>query len=203
MGLPVSFLGAIFCMQLLGYTINMMTMVALLVAPGLIMDDAIVIAENIVAGIHKGQDALSAAIEGTQQVLPGVLSSFFTTAVIVGPLAFLSGRMGAVLEYIPAVLLIALAISLIEAFFILPAHMYHSLKYQGTSRPSVIHRSIDRAFNFIRDQIFARLISLSVRLPCLTMGIILALLLISFATIPAGILKYRALTQLESDTVQA
>lgn len=203
MGLPVSFLGAIFCMQILGYSINMMTMVALLVALGLIMDDAIVIAENIAAAVRKGQDALSAAIEGTQQVLPGVLSSFFTTAVIVGPLAFLSGRMGAVLEYIPAVLLIALAISLVEAFLILPAHMHHSLRHQKDKQPSYIHRKIDGAFNFIRDRLFAPLISVSIKLPYLTLGIIIALLLVSFATIPSGLLKYRALPQLESDTVQA
>lgn len=203
MGLPVSFLGAIFCMQVLGYTINMMTMVALLVALGLIMDDAIVIAENIATRIHQGKDALEAAVEGTKQVLPGVLSSFFTTAVIVGPLAFMSGRMGAVLEYIPAVLLITLAISLIEAFLILPAHMYHSLKHAHKSRPSRVHQWINNVFDYLRDKIFGRLISASIKLPYLTLGLIIALLLFSFAMLPGGMLKYRAFPQLESDTIQA
>ena len=203
MGLPVSFLGAIFFMQLLGYTINMMTMVALLVALGLIMDDAIVIAENIATRVRQGKDAMEAAIEGTKQVLPGVISSFITTAMIVGPLAFLSGKMGAVLEYIPAVLLIALAISLIEAFLILPAHMYHSMKHAHKTQPSRIHQWVDNGFNFVRDKIFGRMIGASVKLPYLTFGIIIALLMISFATIPAGILKYRAFPQLESDTIQA
>ncbi len=203
MGLPVSFLGAIFCMQMLGYTINMMTMVALLVALGLIMDDAIVIAENIATKVRKGQDALEAAIEGTKQVLPGVISSFFTTVVIVGPLAFMSGKIGAVLEYIPAVLVITLLISLIEAFFILPAHMYHSMKHAHKTEPSKIHQFIDNGFNFLRDKIFGRMIRATVKLPYLTFGIIIALLMLSFATIPAGILKYRAFPQLESDTIQA
>jgi len=203
MGLPVSFLGAIFCMQMLGYTINMMTMVALLVALGLIMDDAIVIAENIATRVRQGKDALEAAIEGTKQVLPGVISSFFTTVVIVGPLAFMSGKMGAVLEYIPAILVITLLISLIEAFLILPAHMYHSMKHAHKTKPSMIHRWIDNGFNFLRDKIFGSLISASLKLPYLTFGIIIALLMISFATIPAGILKYRAFPQLESDTIQA
>ncbi len=203
MGLPVSFLGAIFFMQLLGYTINMMTMVALLVALGLIMDDAIVIAENIATRVRQGKDALEAAVEGTKQVLPGVLSSFFTTAMIVGPLAFLSGKMGAVLEYIPIVLLIALGISLIEAFLILPAHMYHSMKHAHKTQPSRVHKWIDNGFNYIRDKIFGRMIAASVRLPYLTFGLIIALLMVSFATIPAGILKYRAFPQLESDTIQA
>lgn len=203
MGLPVSFLGAIFCMQVLGYTINMMTMVALLVALGLIMDDAIVIAENIAAKVHQGKDALEAAIEGTKQVFPGVISSFFTTVVIVGPLAFLSGKMGAVLQYIPAVLVIALLISLFEAFLILPAHMYHSMKHAQDEKPSKVHQWIDRGFNFLRDKIFGNLISASLKLPYLSFGIIIALLMVSFATIPAGVLKYRAFPQLESDTIQA
>ncbi len=198
MGLPVSFLGAIFCMQILGYTINMMTMVALLVALGLIMDDAIVIAENIAASVRRGNDALEAAIEGTKQVIPGVLSSFFTTAVIVGPLAFLSGRMGAVLEYIPAVLLVTLAISLVEAFLILPAHIRHSLKHSTKSKPSIIHRWVDRGFNFLRDKIFNGLINASIKLPYLTLGIVISLLLVSYAAIPAGMLKYRAFPSLET-----
>jgi len=203
MGLPVSFLGAIFCMQLLGYSINMMTMVALLVALGLIMDDAIVIAENIAIRIQQGKNALEAAVEGTKQVLPGVLSSFLTTAMIVGPLAFLSGRMGAVLEYIPAVLLITLIISLIEAFLILPAHLYHSLKHADNSQPSQIHQKIDTGFNYLRDNYFGKAINLAIKSPYLTLGLIIALLLFSYATIPAGLLKYRAFPQLESDTIQA
>lgn len=203
MGLPVSFLGSIFFMYILGYTINMMTMVALLVALGLLMDDAIVIAENIATRIKQGKDALEAAIEGTTQVLPGVLSSFLTTVVIVGPLAFLSGRMGAVLEYIPAVLLITLAISLIEAFLILPAHMYHSLKHAQKRKPSRVHQWIDKGFNYLRNKIFGRLISASIKLPYLTLGLIIALLLVSYAAIPGGLLKYRAFPQLESDTIQA
>ncbi len=203
MGLPVSFLGAIFCMQLLGYTINMMTMVALLVALGLLMDDAIVIAENIAIRIKQEKNALEAAVEGSQQVLPGVLSSFLTTAMIVGPLAFLSGRMGAVLEYIPAVLLITLSISLIEAFLILPAHMYHSLKHTDNSQPSRLHQRINTGFDYLRDQLFGRAINVAIKQPYLTLGLIIALLLISFATIPGGLLKYRAFPQLESDIIQA
>ena len=203
MGLPVSFLGAIFCMQLLGYTINMMTMVALLVALGLLMDDAIVIAENIATRIKQEKNALEAAVEGTRQVLPGVLSSFLTTAMIVGPLAFLSGRMGAVLEYIPAVLLITLLISLIEAFLILPAHMYHSLKHADNSQPSRLHQRINTGFDYLRDQLFGRAINVAIKMPYLTLGLIIALMLCSFATIPSGLLKYRAFPQLESDIIQA
>ncbi len=128
MGLPVSFLGALFLMNLLGLTVNMITMVALLIAIGLLMDDAIVIAENIATHLRRGKDAYRAAIDGTQQVAPGVISSFLTTISVFGPLAFLSGNMGKVLQFIPMVLILVLAVSLIEAFMILPHHLAHSLR---------------------------------------------------------------------------
>ena len=203
MGLPVSFLGAIFFMHLFGYTLNMMTMVALLVAIGLLMDDAIVISENIAAQIRKGRNALEAAVQGTRQVLPGVLSSFLTTVMIVGPLAFMDGKMGAVLKYIPAVLVIALAVSLIEAFLILPAHLRHSMDHMAQQRRSTFHQRFDRWFDAVRDNRFGPLLRRAVNQPYLTVGLLVGLVMISFTMIPAGVLKYRALPVLESDVIQA
>jgi hydrophobic/amphiphilic exporter-1 (mainly G- bacteria), HAE1 family len=203
MGLPVSFLGAVFAMHFLGYTINMITMVALLVSIGLLMDSAIVISENIAAKVRKGGDIVAATVEGVQQVLPGVLSSFLTTIMIVGPLAFMAGRMGAVLKYLPAVLVITLVVSLVEAFLILPAHLRHSLTRAASSERSTFHTWFDGRFDIFRDRVFGRLIDGSLRNPYATLGIIAALVLVSYATIPAGMLKYRAFPELESDIVQA
>ena len=204
MGLPVSILGAVFVMQTLGYTINMMTLVGCIVALGLLMDDAIVIAENIAAHHGRGASAFEAAVNGTRQVMPGVLASFLTTAVIVGPLAFLSGKMGAVLKYIPAVLLITLLISLFEAFFVLPTHLQHAIKEEdGGQRVSGFKRWFARLFEAIRDRFFLPLVSRAITNPQLTIAILIALVLISYAVMPAGLLKYQALPNLESDIVQA
>lgn len=203
MGLPVSFLGAIFAMNLFGYTINMITMVALLVAIGLLMDDAIIISENIATQIKKGKNASRAAIEGVQQVLPGVLSSFLTTIMIVGPLFYMTGKMGAVLKYMPAVLVITLAVSLIEAFLILPAHLNHSIAHMHKKERSSFHLWFEQKFISARDNLFAPLVRLSVKRPYISLGIMLMILLMSFATIPAGWLKFRAFPQLESDVIQA
>ncbi len=203
MGLPVSFLGAVFAMNLFGYSINMITMVALLVAIGLLMDDAIIISENIATQIKQGKNITQASIEGVQQVLPGVVSSFLTTIMIVGPLFFLSGKMGAVLRYMPAVLVITLAVSLIEAFLILPAHLHHSLTHSHKNNRSRFQLWFNEKFESVRDRIFAPLVSLSVKRPYISLGVMLFILLLSFATIPAGWLKFRAFPQLESDVIQA
>ena len=82
MGLPVSFLGALWLMSLLGLSINMLTMVALLIAIGLLMDDAIVIAENIALEKSKGLSTVEAAVQGTNNILAGVFSSFLTSICV-------------------------------------------------------------------------------------------------------------------------
>jgi len=203
MGLPVSLLGAVYGMHALGYTLNMMTLVGLLVAIGLLVDAAIVISENIAAQLKQGKKSLEAAIDGVRQVMPGVLSSFFTTAIIVGPLAFLAGKMGDVLKYIPAVLLITLLVSLVEAFLILPAHLNHSMKHFHKEGRSRFQQKFQQGFNGMRDVVFLPVVKKVTGNPQLAMGLMLLLVLISLATLPAGMLKYQAFPDLESDVIQA
>ncbi len=203
MGLPVSFLGAVFAMHTLGYSLNMMTLVGLLVAIGLLMDDAIVISENVAAQLEKGKKALDAAVDGTRQVMPGVISSFLTTAMIIGPLAFLTGKMGAVLKFLPAVLLITLIVSLVEAFLILPSHLAHSLKKTDANSRSKLQSGFEKRFEGLREGIFMPVVVRATRKPGLSIGIMMFLALVSFALIPAGVLKYQAFPNLESDVIQA
>ncbi|WP_212524810.1 efflux RND transporter permease subunit [Actibacterium sp. MT2.3-13A] len=201
MGLPVSFLGTIFAMQLFGLTINMMTMVALLVAIGLLMDDAIVISENIVRRRQAGEAAMEAAVNGARQVGPGVVSSFLTTVMIVGPLGYMSGNIGAVLKYIPIVLVITLIVSLVEAFLILPNHVHHSLK--GDLAPNRVSRAVNGGFDWVRDRIVVPLSGISLRYRYFTLGLAGFLLLFSAAPYTGGFIKYQSFPQLESDTVEA
>ncbi len=203
MGLPVSFLGAVFVMNALGYTLNMMTLVGLLVAVGLLMDDAIVISENVASQLAKGKKAVEAAIDGTRQVMPGVLSSFLTTAMIVGPIAFLSGKMGAVLKFLPAVLLITLLVSLIEAFLILPSHLSHSMGKMDVKKRSRFQLGFEKRFEQVRENVFMPVVIQVTKVPGLSIGTMMFLVLVSIAAFPAGILKYQAFPTLESDVIQA
>ena len=203
MGLPVSFLGAIFAMSFLGYTINMITMVALLVAIGLLMDDAIVISENIAAQARKGKSALDSVVDGTRQVLPGVFASFITTILIVGPLGFMAGKMGAVLKFLPIVLVITLVVSLVEAFLILPAHLRHAVEDSHGDDRNRVQRWVDAKFNYLRDHVMGPWVDKAIKRPYLTVGVLLGVMLMSVATIGGGLLKYQAFPDLESDTIQA
>lgn len=203
MGLPVAFLGGLFVMGLLGYSINMLTMVGLLIALGLMMDDAIVIAENIATRLAQGDSALTAAINGTRDVAAGVLSSFLTTAAVFGPLAFLEGDIGKVLKVIPVVLLIVLAVSLIEAFLILPHHLAHSLARADLTRPGRWRQGFEAGFASVRERGLGRLVDGAIRWRYPFIGAVAALFLVSIGMLAGGHLKFRAFPAIDGDVVEA
>jgi multidrug efflux pump subunit AcrB len=107
------------------------------------------------------------------------------------------------LRDLPAVLVITLLVSLVEAFLILPTHLKHSLEQMDSVQKSSFHRWVDARFEAVRDGIFGRLVDRSIGSPYVTLGILFAAVLISVSTLPAGLLKYRAFPELESDVIQA
>ncbi len=125
MGIPVAILAAGFILILTGQTLNMLTMFAFLMALGIVVDDAIVIGENIYAKRQEGLDYVSAAVEGTTEVLPAVCASVATTIIAFLPLMYVTGVMGKFISIMPVVVIAMLAISLVESTFILPAHLAH------------------------------------------------------------------------------
>ena len=200
MGLPVSFLGGLAAMAVLGYSINMLTMVGLLIVIGIIMDDAIVIAENVEAHRQRGRPAVQAAVEGTLQVLPGVVSSFITTAAVFGYLAFLSGDLGQLLSVVPVVMLLVLAVSLVEAFLILPNHLSHD---RGPDRPGRVRRSAERWTEYLRDRVVGPTAERAVAHRYLAVGAAFALFLVAVSMLAGGVLKFQAFPDLDGDTLEA
>ncbi|WP_413207281.1 efflux RND transporter permease subunit [Rhodospirillum sp. A1_3_36] len=202
-GLPVAFLGAIFLMTVFGYSLNMITMVALLIAIGLMMDDAIVISENIAARLSKGQSPMDAAIQGTLQVLPGVVSSFLTTIMVFGALVFLKGNMGAVLGVLPVVLIMVLTVSLTEAFLILPHHLAHSLEHARDKPPGRLRQGFERRFGQFRDGFVDGIVRRAVGHPGLAVGLLVMTLLLSISLVASGRVKMVAFPNLEGDIIEA
>jgi len=203
MGLPVSFLGALFLMPLLGITINMISMVGLLIGVGLLMDDAIVIAENIAARMAKGETPAHAAIEGVRQVLPGILSSFATTLLVFGSLVFITGDIGQILRIMPMVLILVISVSLLEAFWILPHHLNHALAHGRERPPSRFRRGFEEAFARLRERGFGPLLDRAVDYRYLTLGLVLMLLILAVAMPVGGKLKFVAFPELDGDVVEA
>ena len=203
MGLPVSFLGALFVMPLFGVTINMISMVGLLIGIGLLMDDAIVISENIAARMQKGDRPLQAAVNGAQQVLPGVMSSFATTLLVFGSLAFITGEVGQILRVMPIVLILVITVSLIEAFLILPSHLGHSLMHTSEQPRSRFHTLFEQGFARLRNQGFAPVLDAALRHRYLTVGLVLMLLLFAIAMPVGGKIKFTGFPDIEGDVIEA
>ncbi len=203
MGLPVSFLGAFFFLPLIGYTINMITMVGLLLALGLLMDDAIVLSENVASHLKSGKTALNAAIDGVLEVKNGVIASFATTLCVFAPLAGMEGHIGKVLLVMPVILIIVLAVSLIEAFMILPHHLAHSLRNHDPKRISRFRMAFDRGLDYVRQRILGRVVDAAVSWRYLTAGLALMLLIISIAQLASGRLKFKPFPEIDGDVIEA
>jgi len=195
--LPVSFLGGLFLMSVLGITINMITLVALLMAVGVIMDDSIVIAENIDKWRGK-VGRLEAAARGAMEVMPGVVSSFLTTACVFGPLMFLTGDFGQILKFIPMVLLLTLTLSLVEGFLILPHHLSH-----GGRDTAPVERRATRLLERFKERVLLPAAARLVRVRYFTFGTVIAALILTVGLIASGAVKVIGFPTTESDTVIA
>ena len=203
-GLPVAFLGGLFLMAQLGLSINIMSLVGLLMAIGIMMDDAIVIAESIASHLDRGQKIDDAVVNGVKKVLPGVISSFLTTVCIFGSLLFLDGEMGAVLKAVPQVLILVLSLSLVEAFLILPNHLSHSLhKTKKERQPVKFKRVLLERFELFRNTTLIRAVDKVVKYRYAFIGGVFTMLLASIALIVGGVVKFVPFPDLDGDIAEA
>lgn len=198
LALPTSFMGGIAIMAVTGYSLNLMTTIGLLIVIGLLMDSAIVVAENIARHRQLGLSPLDAAVKGTQQVFVNVLASFATTAMVFGSLAFLKGDLGAVLRVVPAVMLFVLTVSLIEAFLILPHHLLNSLE----PRRGRIAMATEAVMDWMREGT-GWISDVMIRARYVVVGLSVTVLFIAVAQIAGGTLKFTAFPELDGDVIEA
>lgn len=161
LGLVVSMLGTLAVMSWAGITLNLLTMFGLIIVIGILVDDAIVVAENIATRHERGELASLAAVRGTDQVLWPVVATVLTTVCAFLPLALIDGQIGDFLGVLPIVVACALGVSLIECLFILPVHMSESLRAADRAklRPGRAGlRRVGRAMDSGREWFFGRLI---------------------------------------------
>lgn len=120
LALPNSLLGAFILLAVAGYTVNVMSLLALSLAVGLLIDDAIVVRENIFRHMEMGKSPRRAALEGTEEVMLAVIATTFTVIAVFGPIAFISGVVGQFLKQFGMTVCFALIISLFDAITIAP-----------------------------------------------------------------------------------
>jgi multidrug efflux pump subunit AcrB len=128
LGIPVAFAATLSIMGVLDISVNLISMFGLIIVLGMLVDDGIIVAENCSRYVEQGYNPRDAAIKGTDEVVKPVITAVLTTIATFFPLFFFPGMMGKFLKNIPAVVIIALVASLLEALVILPSHFADFVK---------------------------------------------------------------------------
>ena len=128
LGIPISFCAAMIVANAMGLTLNLITMFGFIIVIGIIVDDAILVAENIYHHIEKGLPVLEATVKGTMEVIWPVVATVATTIAAFAPLLNIATITGQVLAYIPKIVILTMLASLIECLFVLPGHISHRKK---------------------------------------------------------------------------
>jgi hydrophobic/amphiphilic exporter-1 (mainly G- bacteria), HAE1 family len=216
LGIPLSVLGTLMVMYFTGTTLNMMSMFAMIVALGLIVDDAIVVGENIYSYRERGELPKLAAVAGTQQVVWPVIGAVVTTWLAFLPLMFIPGVMGRFIRQMPWIVILALAFSLIECLTILPSHLAHSLtvikQHKAHEQGNLgvlrefaagVRRKIDTVIQDAIDFGFMRFYRLAVRYRYVTLTVCLAVVTVMAGAFAGGFIKQNIFPKVESDTLRA
>jgi multidrug efflux pump subunit AcrB len=185
-GIPVSFAATLFILYLTGGSINMITLFALIMALGIIVDDAIVVGEDAQAHYNDGEQALLAAEGGAKRMMAPVIASSLTTIAAFLPLVLVGGRIGNILGVIPVVIIAAIIASLIESFFILPGHLRHAFVHSKRDQHHPIRDRLDRGFCFLRDQLFRPAIIVTLQHRFITLATTMAVLIIGIGLLASG-----------------
>lgn len=133
LGIPVSFMIGLIATQIMGDSLNMLSLLGALIALGMLVDEAIVVAENIYRHLEEGMEPKEAAVVGAAEMFPAVLTATLTTVFAFLPMLLMSGDMGLFIKIIPIMITVLLLSSLFEAFYFLPLHSYEFLKVRRES----------------------------------------------------------------------
>lgn len=136
LGIPIAMLCTLFLMNLMGMSINLISMFGLITVLGMIVDDGIIISENAHRYLEQGMTPHEAAVRGASEVAAPVVFTVLTTIAAFSPLLFMSGLLGKFIRPIPIVVIIALSASLLEAFIILPSHLADFCRFKRSSDPN-------------------------------------------------------------------
>lgn len=214
-GLPIAFMGMFMFAAFFGVTINILSLFGMIIVIGILVDDGIVISENIYQHFEKGKGPVRAAIDGTLEVVPPILSAIITTVLAFLTFQFLDSRIGKFYAEVSVIVILTLVISLVEAFIILPAHIAHSKalarkteqeKSKHTidkifSKLRILNKMGDQSMRFLRDNLYSPVLAFILKNNFLSLAVIVAVLMLTVASIMGGIIKVTIFPTIASDRV--
>lgn len=203
-GIPASLLATVAIMWASGQTINMISLFGMIMAIGIVVDDAIVVGEHAEHRFRHGYSALDAAVVGARRMAAPVSSSTLTTIAAFLPLFVISGIMGQIISAIPFVVVAVLLASLLECFFVLPAHLHHALKAPvRDNRVSRWRAQFDAGFERFRETRFRAFAEGAIRKRYLTVAVAVGAMVIAIAAVVGGRVPYQFFPSPEPDKIYA
>ncbi len=200
-GIPVSLAAMLGVLWLAGYSINMISLFAMILSIGIVVDDAIVVGEHSVSLREQGLPPQLAAENGARQMTVPVTSATLTTIAAFLPLFLIGDIIGTVIREIPTVVVVVLLQSLVECFLVLPSHLRQALRKE--SRPGSVRSAFNRAFNRFRDRPFRAFIRLALRWRYTTLAAAIAVLIVMFGLVIGGRIGFVFFKGPESDRISA
>ena len=200
-GLPISFLGMFMFAGYFDVTINVLSLFGMIIVIGILVDDGIVIAENIYHHHELGKSPIQAAIDGTLEVLPAIVSAILTTLIAFSTFFFLDGRVGEYFGEVAVIVILTLVVSLFEALVILPSHMAHSKALTDQQKAYSFNKLADKVMNFMRDKLYGPYLEYFMKNRLLGFAIPISFFMLTIGAIGGGIIKFTFFPSIASDRV--
>ncbi|MFT5684598.1 MAG: multidrug efflux pump subunit AcrB, partial [Myxococcota bacterium] len=205
LGIPICFLGAFLILPAAGVSVNMVSLFAFIITLGLVVDDAIVVGENTFARREQGLSWSESAVAGSREMSVPVTFAILTTVAAFAPLTMVPGFMGKIFGIIPTVVVVILMLSLIESFFILPAHLAHT----SSGPPGAIRRFFDRPRIWVTGKLeifnktrYQPALEAVLRQRYISLAVAGALFIISIGMVASGTVAFSFFPKLEGNNVQ-
>jgi multidrug efflux pump subunit AcrB len=200
-GLPVAFFGMFMLAGYFDVTINVLSLFGMIIVIGILVDDGIVISENIYHHYEKGKSPIRAAIDGTMEVIPPIVSAIITTILAFSVFFFLDGRIGEFFSEVATVVTLTLIVSLVEALIILPAHVAHSKALHRDQKLYAFNKYAEQLMDFMRDKLYAPALKFVLNNKFFGLVIPVALFMITIGAFQGGIIKGTFFPSIASDRV--
>lgn len=198
--IPISFLGGLMIMDFMGYSLNMITLFALIVVLGIVVDDGIVTGESIFEAQESSKKGSQLVLKGVLAVISPVTIGVLTTMAAFFPLAFSTGTLGQIIGIIPVVVISILFVSLLEAYFILPSHLSSSSRWSRGIMSDIRSFCATALKKFIENKLtpFAKF---SFRFRYATIALFIAIFIMTFGLLKSGTIRFVFFPQVESDKI--
>ena len=216
LGIPFCMLGAGGLMFLTDQTLNMLSMFAFLMAIGIVVDDAIVVSDNIERHRRLGKKLDTAAVDGTAEVAPSVVSSVTTTVITFLPLCFVSGVMGKFIAVMPFAFITALIMSLGESLLVLPGHLSHERGLVFTVLGWLLfpfrvflpvltwlQKGCDRGLQWVVQTCYRPFLDLALANRLSTMAVAVSVLMMAVALVRSGVTPFSLFPKIDANRLLA